>query len=221
MVASSFRVLYVGHTNSARSPLAAECTRRAVSGSDGEVEWSVSSAGIELDGAQDLSPGAQYAAGLLELDLNGHSPSGLDGEACVRADLILTMAFDQVSRIWSNVPEVYDKVFTIKEFLHWARRAPVRPPILFPDKVAHMRDKVVQAHAVRKRARADLGFWGGLEPDEFNLVDPTGKGDEAWEAVAKALDALTAAIILLLAGSEEGPEAGKAPSSKPRTKTSS
>ena len=91
-------------------------------------------------------------------------------------------------------------MFTIKEFVHWAKKAPVRPPILFPDKISEMRDKIVQAHAIRKRARADYGFWGGIRPQDLNLIDPSGKGADAWLALAKAKQALTSDVITLLRG---------------------
>ena len=54
------------------------------------------------------------------------------------------MSWDQVSHIWSLVPGAWDKVFTVKEFIHWAKRAPARPPILFADRGEAMRDKVGQ-----------------------------------------------------------------------------
>ena len=100
------------------------------------------------------------------------------------------MSWEQVSHIWSLVPGAWDKVFTVKEFIHWAKRAPVRPPILFADRGEAMRDKVIQAHAIRKRARADYGFWGGIRPQDLNLIEPNGKGDEAWTTLAQAVHAL-------------------------------
>src|SRR4029077_16103520 len=136
----------------------------------------------------------------LGLDLSDHRATALQAHNCETPDLILAMSWDQVSHIWSLVPGAWDKVFTIKEFVHWAKRAPVRPPILFPDKIAEMRDKIVQAHAIRKRARADYGFWGGIRPQDLNLIDPSGKGPDAWEALAKAMQALTADVITLLKG---------------------
>src|SRR5713101_8059284 len=92
----------------------------------------------------------------------------------------------------------WGRVFTIKEFVHWAKQASVRPPILFADRVEQMRDKVVQAHAVRKRARADHGFWGGLRPAELNLIEPDGHGDVAWNTLALAVQALVNDVITLL-----------------------
>ena len=65
-----------------------------------------------------------------------------------------------------------------------------------------MRDKVIQAHAVRKRARADFGFWGGIRPQDLNLIEPNGKGDDAWAALAKAVHALASDVITLLRGPE-------------------
>jgi protein-tyrosine-phosphatase len=134
----------------------------------------------------------------MDVDLSEHRTRPLDPQMCVEPDLVLAMAWDQVSRIWSLVPEAWGRVFTIKEFVHWAKQAPVRPPILFADRLEQMRDKVAQAHAVRKRARADHGFWGGLRPQELNLIEPDGHGDNAWNTLAQATQALVNDVITLL-----------------------
>lgn len=200
MVAPHFKLLYVCNGNNARSPLAVASTRAAVADDKSGILWSIDAAGTEaVDGAP-VRYEAAAAAKSIGLDISEHRATALQPHNCESPDLILAMSWEQVSHIWSLVPGAWDKVFTIKEFVHWAKRAPVRPPILFPDKLAQMRDKIVQAHAVRKRARADFGFWGGVRPQELNLIDPSGKGPDAWEALAKAMQALTTDVVTLLKG---------------------
>jgi protein-tyrosine phosphatase len=199
-MASHFKLLYVCNGNNARSPIAVACAQAAVADEKDGIVWHIDSAGTEaVDGAP-VRYEAAVAAQAIGLDISDHRATQLQPHNCEAPDLILAMSWEQVSHIWSLVPQAWDKVFTIKEFVYWAKRAPVRPPILFPNKLAEMRDKIVQAHAVRKRARADFGFWGGVRPQELNLIDPSGKGPDAWEAVAKAMQALSADVITLLCG---------------------
>jgi protein-tyrosine-phosphatase len=212
MTTSRFELLYVCNGDNARAPLAAACTRALVVERNG-IAWDVDSAGTEAieDGVIRLE--AARAAEHLQLDLSAHRPRLLTSDLCEAPDLILAMSWEQVSHIWSLVPGAWDKVFTVKEFIHWAKRAPSRPPILFADAGEQMRDRVVQAHSVRKRARADFGFWGGIRPQDLNLIEPNGKGDEAWTTLANAVHALVSDVITLLRGPE--PSAAKKAHARP------
>jgi protein-tyrosine-phosphatase len=229
MAASHFKLLFVCEGNDARSPLAVACARAAVAGDKDGIVWHIDSAGTEATEGATVRDEALEAAASLGFDISEHRATQLQPHNCDAPDLILAMSWDQVSYIWSLVPQAWDKAFTVKEFVHWAKRAPVRPPILFPNKLAEMRDKIVQAHAMRKRARADYGFWGGIRPQELNLIDPTGKGPEAWEALAKAMQALTADVVTLLRGPEvvtpiapkRTAARAKRPASRTRAKTRS
>ena len=202
MTESRFRILYVCNGDNARAPLAAACTTSIGNTGRSGIVWDVGSAGTETLIGGSMRSEALRAAEVLGLDISGHIPSLLTAERCEDPDLILAMSWEQVSHIWSLVPQAWDKVFTVKEFVHWAQRATSRPPILFADRGEQMRDKVVQAHAVRKRARADFGFWGGIRPQDLNLIEPNGKGDDAWTALANAVHALVSDVITLLRGPE-------------------
>lgn len=198
-MSTPFGILYVCNSNNARSPLAAAFTYDLASRRHAtDVRWHIASAGIEAVESGGVRPEVQRAAMRLDLDLSEHRTNTLTADACSAPDLILGMSWDHVSHIWSMVPDAWEKVFTIKEFVHWAKRAPVRPPILFADRVEHMRDKVAQAHGVRKRARADHGFWGGLRPSELNLIEPEGHGDDAWDTLVAAVRALCNDVLTLL-----------------------
>jgi protein-tyrosine-phosphatase len=199
---TDFNILYVCNADNARAPLAAACTQALTANNGLGVSWTISSAGTETVAASPLRPEAERAAGTLGITLSDHEPRPLDPDDCAAPDLILAMSWDQVSHIWSAVPGAWEKVFTVKEFVHWAKRAPARPPILFADRAEAMRDKVVQTHAIRKRARADHGFWGGIRPQDLNLIEPNGKGDEAWTTLAHAVHALASDVVTLLLGPE-------------------
>ena len=198
MARSLFSLLYICNGDNARSPLAAACTTQLVPRRDGDIRWDIRTAGTHAVEGGVVRPEVTLVADALDLDLSGHRTTVLSPESCAQPDLILAMSWDQVSHIWSLVPESWDKVFTIKEFVHWAKRAPVRPPILFPDRGEQMRDKIRQAHSARKRARADFGFWGGIRPQDLNLIEPNGKGADAWRALGQAVHALVSDVLTLL-----------------------
>lgn len=199
-----FSLLYVCNGDNARSPLAAACTTRLIPQHDGEIRWDVRSAGTHAVESGAVRPEVSVVATNLELDLSDHRCRVLSADDCQEPDLILAMSWDQVSHIWSLVPQSWEKVFTIKEFVHWAKRAPVRPSILFPDRGEQMRDKIRQAHAARKRARADFGFWGGIRPQDLNLIEPNGKGEDAWRTLGQAVQALVSDVLTLLLATGDG-----------------
>ena len=202
MTNSHFEILLVCNGDNARSPLAAACMSRLVNPDPFGVEWTIASAGTEAEAGTGVRLETLRAASDLGLDLSDHEVRQLEPGDCDAPDLVLAMSWEQVSHIWSVVPEAWEKVFTVKEFVHWATRSPSRPPILFPDRAELMRDRIQQTHAVRKRARADHGFWGGIRPQDLNLIEPVGKGDEAWTAMAKAVTALMGDVVTLLRGPE-------------------
>ena len=211
---NTFKLSYVCTGNNARSPLAAAFTYGIVSHESAGVRWHITSSGTEAVDGGGVRPEVARAAGEVALDLSEHRTRPFSVESCLESDLVLGMGWDHVSHIWSLAPEAWGKVFTIKEFVHWAKLAPLRPPILFPGRVEQMRDKVAQAHAIRKRARADHGFWGGLRHQELNLIEPDGHGAEAWTTLVGAVQALVQDVIMLLRA--EGTQPASAPSPPPR-----
>jgi protein-tyrosine-phosphatase len=217
---TDFNILYVCNGDNARAPLAAACTESLTARNSLGVTWTIASAGTETLEGSLVRPEAQRAAGALDIDLASYEPVALSPDDCVAPDLILAMSWDQVSHVWSLVPGAWEKVFTVKEFIHWAKLAPARPPILFADRAEAMRDKVVQTHLIRKRARADHGFWGGIRPQDLNLIEPNGKGDEAWATLAHAVHALASDIVTLLLGPEPKPAQAKKTTKKAPAKVS-
>lgn len=201
MSAASFKLLLVCTGNIARSPIAEACARAYLaSNGESEIQWEIASAGTHAVEGAPVRPEASRAAAGLGYDLSAGRAKVLVPEDLKERDLILAMNWEQIAHIWSLVPEAWERSFTLKEFVWWAKRSPSTPSIMFPDRSEQMRDKVRQAHIVRKRARADHGFWGGLRPEDLDLVEPEGKDDEVWADLAQAIRALITDSIRLVGG---------------------
>jgi protein-tyrosine phosphatase len=196
----SFKVLYLCAGNTGRSPIAEACMWDYVEGRNTPVRWEVGSAGTQAEEGEPVRSEALKAGDSLGMDLSDHKSRQLVPEDVDASDLILAMSWEQAAHVWSLAPGSWGKCFTLKEFVHWAKQAPTRPSILFPDRVAQMRDRVEQAHTVRRRARADHGIWGSLRPQDLNVVEPDGKGDAAWRNAAQAVRTLVVDVAHLLGG---------------------
>lgn len=195
-----FKVLFVCTGNVARSPLGEGYLREYVERNGDCAEWEVQSVGTHATAGEHARPELVRAAESFHLDLSQHTAQQLTDKEVDWADLIIAMAWEQAAYIWSLAPESWGKCFTLREFVHWAKQVPARPAILFPNKVARMQDRIEQAHAIRRRARADFGFWGGLRPQDLNVAEPDGKGDAAWRSFAQSVRTLVIDVVHLLGG---------------------
>lgn len=201
-MSGTFKLLFVCTGNIARSPIAEACARACLaSNGDTGVSWDIASAGTHAVEGAPVRPEAQQAAASLGYDLTARRARILAPEDLSQPDLILAMGWEQIAHIWSLVPQAWERSFTLKEFVWWAKQSPSTPPIMFEYRADRMRDKVKQAHAIRKRARADHGFWGGLRPEDLDLIEPEGKAEDAWNDLARAVRALVTDSVRLVGGS--------------------
>ncbi|HVL80952.1 MAG TPA: hypothetical protein VM840_05105 [Actinomycetota bacterium] len=199
-----FEILFVCAGNTSRSPFAAACAREELAKLDGGG-WRVVSAGTTVSDESGPTDEARRLAAEFGLDLGSHRPRTVTAEDCRRADLIIAIGWDQASHVWSLVPDSWDRCFTLKEFVHYARRAPSRPAILYAGTADRMRDRVKAAHELRRRARSDHGFWGDLRPQDFDIPEPDAVHPDGWRTFARVMRLLVIDAMRLVVGPRPDP----------------
>lgn len=121
---SPFRVLFVGGTNTLRSPLAAALLyRRAATD---RLAVSVASAGTHAQG----DPPDPHLSNVLRdygVSIAGKRGERIDGPLIDGADLVLTMTCDQASATHAIKSKRTSHIFTLREFTQLLARAGSRP----------------------------------------------------------------------------------------------
>ena len=122
------------------------------------------------------------------IDISAHRSHKLAAVDIEDADLVLCMAREHVVTAAGEVFDAFGRIFTIKDFVARARDVgpkPANDPL----------DKWL-AEVGSGRSHSDL-----LRPDpEFDVADPLGQGRRAYERTATELEALSWAVLDLLAG---------------------
>src|SRR5690554_6958078 len=122
MTSLSARVLFVCTANQCRSPLAEAMARHEADGVPVEFE----SAGITMGGFP-MPPAGVRVAGELGLDLRPHLSRQFEPSRLVEFDLVLTAERAHARELVAEVPELWPRVFTIKQFSRWAQGRELPP----------------------------------------------------------------------------------------------
>ena len=110
-------ILLVCTGNICRSTMAEAFMRDELRGGNGKLDIDITSVGLQAE--EGSSPPAEVIAVMREMgfDVSGHRARQLRGEDVEAADLILTMAMHNSSRLLTAYQEAVDRVFTLKEFV--------------------------------------------------------------------------------------------------------
>jgi protein-tyrosine-phosphatase len=110
-------ILLVCTGNICRSTMAEAFMRDELKAVNGRLEIAIASVGLQAE--EGSTPPAEVIAVMREMgfDVSGHRARQLRGEDVKAADLILTMAMHNSSRLLTAYQEAVDRVFTIKEFV--------------------------------------------------------------------------------------------------------
>lgn len=115
-------VLFVCHGNQCRSPFAAAIATRL--GGDGALRFH--SGGL-LPGGKSMPKIGRSTGVRFGFDFEGHRSRELDLHDLAGFDLILTATRTQAREVLAEAPEVWPRLFTIKQFARWISDHP-RPP---------------------------------------------------------------------------------------------
>lgn len=169
-------VLIVCHANRCRSPYAAEILARAVSGKDVTIE----SQGL-LPGGGAMPAAGQKLAEELGMDFSAHRSREFAAYRAAEFDVVLTMARDQSRAVVAEAPDVWPRVFTVRQFAPWLQEHPVPAGRGLGDWIAE---------AARDRDRRELVE--RAPADEID--DPFGKPVSAWRTMVAQLSPMLTSI---------------------------
>ncbi len=149
------------------------------------VDARVRSAGL-LDNGRPAQPGSIDTLALHGLDITSHRSRRVSAAILRSADLILAMAREHVRESVVMAPEVFPRVFTLKELV---RRGEAVGPRAVGEKVA---DWLARVHA--GRTAADL--MGTSDADD--VADPIGLPHAAYERMVDDLDEQLDRLVALV-----------------------
>lgn len=173
---TTFQILTVCRGNIHRSPLAA-CLLETWAGwylpSSLSDDVGVRSAGLSAPVGEPMSRRVQRIAGALGADGSRHTASQITDDLLASSDLILVASRSQQQQVLSRIPAALRRTFTFREAGRIAATLPeTSRPLVVRDLVA-----VVSAMADRRTPPRKAA--------EDDVIDPQGKGDDAYEQMVR------------------------------------
>ena len=153
----------------------------------------VTSAGLRAPVGSSMRTRTRIIAGALGAEAARHRATQISEQAIRSADLVLVASRDQVDGVLALVPGALRSTFTIREAARLAERLADAPP---PDSVAELRARVAELGGHRRPPAA-----GGAGDD---IVDPQGKDEDAYIAMARQEVPALARLATVLFGMPPG-----------------
>jgi protein-tyrosine phosphatase len=127
-------------------------------------------------------------------DPAGFSARGLTADLIAESDLVMTATRGHRGKVAAMQPKALRRVFTFGDFADLVTgidgiRAPVAPS-----------DPRVWVRRVTEQAAARRGLKPPLEPAQVDIVDPFGREEQVFAAMARQVDEFMPAVVRALAG---------------------
>ena len=180
------RILCVCSHNRTRSVIAAALLDVRLS--EVGVDADVASAGFASDGEPATSETVRLLAGR-GIDVSTHRSRRIDANIAASSDLILTAQHDHVVHIAGRSPELFDRTFTLPEFVGRAESAGARG-----DRTLDVWLDSVGAERPSAFDYLDAGDSGAIG----EVADPTGRSPRDWAIAMSTIDELTRRLAALL-----------------------
>ena len=151
---------------------------------EGGVEAQISSAGLRLEGepAPDLGVEVLAERGL---DLTAHRSRMIDRDLLRSADLVVAMAREHVREAVLAAPDIWPRVFTLKELVRRGAEVGGRAP-----------GESLEAWLARLHAGRNRSDLVGLSAED-DVFDPLGGTREDYEGAANEISALVDRMVRL------------------------
>jgi protein-tyrosine phosphatase len=174
------RLFFVCTANRCRSPFAEAIARRSA----GRRAFVFASAGL-LPGGFPVPPNGLQVAAERGLPLSGHRSTQLDAAALQGWDVVLTMSRDHAREIVAVTPDLWPRVFTLRQFRRALQAKPPRRHVALGPWI----DETAAG-----RSRLELI---GRSPDD-DVADPLTAPVGAWRDMADLLQDEIAAVLDLI-----------------------
>lgn len=183
-------VVFVCTANQCRSPLAQAIAEAHV----GRLPVDFRSVGL-LRGGAPVPPLGLQVAEELGLDLSAHRSLRFDPAEVAQYDLVLTMTREQARELLLESPELWPRIFTLKQFTRWSdgRKFP---------KHAELGQWLAAAAADRSRSEVL-----GADPGD-DITDPVEHPIKVWRHVADELEEHVGRLVAFVAPRPNGRRRG-------------